>query len=119
MQPFVVPYGETWTILRGAGDRTGDRDRSPAGTLTKCVYWQNVPVEPGGEYPANARESATLTSTLAVPKGSPEVRQSDVVRRESTGVRYQVLGPANWDGVHPQTGWNPGYLIYTLKAVTG
>lgn len=119
MQPIEIPYGETWTILRGTGDRTGDRDRIPAGTLERCVYWQNVPVEPTGEYPATARESVSLTGTLAVPRDSVEVKQSDQLRRESTGVRYSVLGPDNWDHVHPMTGWDTGYKTYTLKAVTG
>lgn len=118
MQPFNVPFGETWTILRGVGDRTGDRNRTAVGTLERCVFWQNVPVEPGGTYPATARDSAALTGTLAVPRDSAEVRQSDQVRREATGVVYQVLGPANWDHVHPMTGWDTGYKTFTVKAVT-
>ncbi|MBF6301170.1 hypothetical protein IU459_27030 [Nocardia amamiensis] len=118
MQPFEVPFGEEWTILRGIRDRVGDKAPAAAGSLERCVFWQNVPVEPGGTYPATARDSATLTGTLAVPKGSAEVKQSDQLRRESTGVVYQVLGPANWDHVHPMSGWDPGYVTYSVKAVT-
>ncbi|MGV9818420.1 hypothetical protein [Nocardia xishanensis] len=118
MQPFNIPFGETWSVLRGTRDRVGDKTPAVVAALTSCVYWQHVPVEPGGVYPATARDSAALTSTLAVPKDSPEVRQADQLRREKTGEVYQVLGPAQWDQEHPMTGWDPGYKTYALKAVT-
>ncbi|MEV0031432.1 hypothetical protein [Nocardia sp. NPDC050793] len=82
------------------------------------MYWQNIPTEPGGTYPATARDSATLLGTLAVPRDSAEIRQSDQVRREATGEVYQVLGPAQWDQVHPMTGWDTGYKTYSVKAVS-
>ncbi|MFR9767056.1 hypothetical protein [Nocardia sp. SC052] len=117
MQPIVAPYGETWSVLRGTRDRVGDKTPAVVATLERCVHWQNIPAEPGGAYPATARDSATLTSTLAVPKGQFAVKPADQLLREVTGVVYQVLGPAQWDSVHPMTGWDPGYVIYTLKAV--
>lgn len=117
MQPIQVPFGETFTILRGDRDRTGDRAYTDVGIVERCVFWQNVPVEPGGAYPATARDSATLTGTLAVPKGT-DIRQADRARRESTGEVYAVLGPAQWDHLHPMTGWDTGYKTYTVKAVS-
>ncbi|MBF6368423.1 hypothetical protein IU469_22255 [Nocardia puris] len=114
---FELPYGESWQVLRGARDRVGDETPlAVVATLERCAYWQNAPVEPGGAYPATARDQASLTGTLAVPKGS-DVRSTDHVRRVSTGQRYQVLGPPQWDGVHPMTGWDPGYVTVTIKAV--
>lgn len=117
MQPFEIPFGETFTILRGDRDRTGDRVQATVGTADRCVYWQNAPVEPNETYPATARDSATLTGTLAVPKGT-DIRQADQVRRVTTGEVYTVLGPAQWDHVHPMTGWDTGYKTYTVKAVS-
>lgn len=117
-QPFDIPFGEPFTVLRGERDRVGDRASTDVGTVERCVFWQNIPVEPPGSYPATARDSATLTGTLAVPK-SADIQQADRVRRESTGEVYRVLGPAQWDHVHPMTGWDTGYKTYTVKAVSG
>ncbi|MFC9892114.1 hypothetical protein ACFVMC_00330 [Nocardia sp. NPDC127579] len=119
MQPLQAPYGEQFEVLRGARDRVGDKTPAVVATLERCVYWTNVPAAPDGGYPTTARESAALTSTLGVPKDQAAVRHTDQVRRVATGALFSVVGPAQWDGVHPMTGWDPGYVTYTLKAVTG
>ncbi|WP_280509614.1 hypothetical protein, partial [Nocardia farcinica] len=74
MQPIQVPFGETFTILRGDRDRTGDRAYTDVGIVERCVFWQNVPVEPGGADPAPAPDSATQTGTQAVAEGA-DIRQ--------------------------------------------
>lgn len=117
MMPLGVVYGEEFEILRGTRDRVGDKTPAVFATLDRCVIWTNIPVAPDGVYPATARESATLSSTLAVPKGQATVLHTDQLRRVLTSVVYQVLGPAQWDGVHPMTGWDPGFVTYALRAV--
>lgn len=117
MQPLVAPYGETWSVLRGTRNRVGDRTLAVVATLERCVYWQNQPNDPTGAYPATAQDSASLLGTLAVPRDSAELQGSDELRRESTGVIYQVVGSPQWDHVHPQTGWDTGYKTLTVKAV--
>lgn len=117
MQPFNVPFGETWEVLEGTRDRVGDRTLEVVATLESCVFWQNTPAAPQGTYPTTARDTASLTGTLAVPRTSDDVPIDARMRRVITGVTYQVVGPSEWDQVHPLTGWDPGYKTFTLKAV--
>lgn len=119
MQPLSAPFGETWEVLTGTRNRVGDRTLAVSATLERCVYWQNTPDQAVGQYPTTARDSAMLLGTLAVPRNSPaQLSASTELRRVATGEIYQVIGPPQFDHVHPLTGWDTGYKTVSVKAVT-
>lgn len=114
MNPISVPYGETVTVLRGGRDRTGDQQLADHHTIDHAVFW---PSAVGGAVTSveDRRDTSTVVGDLAIPRDA-EVLATDHVRR-GDGTVWSVVGPAQWDMVHPTSGWDTGYKIVRLKGV--
>jgi hypothetical protein len=108
-----VVAGQTVTVLRDpAKDETGDPVGPPAGhTIGNCVFWWNQVSEN-----SDRRETATATGNLAVPRGS-DITFTDRVRLEDNSI-WSVIGPSQWDQVNPLDGYDFGYKIVEVRAVT-
>lgn len=110
MNPINIPYGETWTVLRGARDRVGDMQIDDHHTIESCVFWWESVTEND-----DRRDTSTVYGYLAVPR-SADLLASDHARSPDNAL-FSVVGKPQWDRNHPMTGWNPGYKVARLKGV--
>jgi hypothetical protein len=116
--------------------RVPDRDRHGDGTPVKVGEIDHVVLQwgttTGLEFePSNGfEETATLSTVMFVPKTGIRVRQRDrlkLIRGLPEPIpfvaghhvtTYQVVGGRAWDMHHPMTGYDFGYYMVAVEAVT-
>ncbi|WP_349269159.1 hypothetical protein MPNTM1_04609 [Mycolicibacterium parafortuitum] len=103
---------ETFTVHRGDTDRFGNASKEPAGTVDGALGWGTATRNTG-----ERAESAATRAELFVAKGS-DLKPRDRVTRAS-GQSFAVIGGPYYDQLHPMTGFNFGWTVYQLDAVTG
>ncbi|WP_143876091.1 hypothetical protein [Nocardia fluminea] len=111
MESIGIAFGQTIAVLRGPGDRVGDRALAVHHTIDDAVFW---PESIAGD--DNRRDTSTVFGYVAVPRGA-ELLAADRVRLADNTVWALVAAP-QWDHVHPMTGWNPGYKVARVKGVS-
>ncbi|NEW33839.1 hypothetical protein GV791_14875 [Nocardia cyriacigeorgica] len=116
MIPISLPYGETVTVLRGTRDRVGDQQLSDHHTIGPCAFWPSGAGSGAVRSDDDRRDTSTVSGELAVPR-TADLLATDHVRR-ADGSLWIVVGAPQWDMDHPMTGWDTGYKIARVKAVS-
>lgn len=111
MESIGIAYGQTIAVLRGPGDRVGDRALTAHHTIDDAVFWPES--ISGDDY---RRDTSTVFGYVAVPRGE-DLLATDRVRLADNTVWALVAAP-QWDHVHVMTGWNPGYKVARVKGVS-
>ncbi|AYD82192.1 head-to-tail stopper [Mycobacterium phage Wamburgrxpress] len=104
---------ETITVIRGETDKYGNRTNSDERTVKGIFSWGSG----FGRDRQSRGETASLATELYV-KRSVDIRARDRLKR-ANGELYAVVGHSKWDQGHAFDGFDFGYKVYQVEAVTG